>query len=88
MDTRYLIKVGMARISILYAVCFAAVAVYPQIRILAMKYGLQRRYQPRHSRYNALTFVTGLILWNLTTALNLRPICDPVQPPQALDHIR
>ena len=88
MDTRYLIKVGMAWISILYVVCFAAVAVYPQIRTLAMKYGLHVDIDLGTAVTTPLAFVTGLILWNLTTALNLRPICDPVQPPQALDHIR
>ena len=69
LDTRHLIKVGMAWISILYVVCFAAVAVYPQIRTLAMKYGLHVDINLGPAVTTPLTFVTGLILWNLTTAL-------------------
>ncbi|MEZ0061782.1 galactitol-specific phosphotransferase system IIC component [Bradyrhizobium elkanii] len=71
LNTRHLIKVGMAWISIVYVVCFAAVAVYPQIRTLAMKYGLHVDIDLGTAVTTPLTFVTGLILWNLAAAATL-----------------
>jgi hypothetical protein len=37
-DTAHLIKVGMAWVTILYVVCFGAVALYPPVRTLAARY--------------------------------------------------
>ena len=69
LNTRHLIKVGMAWISTVYVVCFAAVAAYPQIRTLAMKYGLHVDIDLGTAVTTPLTFVTGLILWNIAAAL-------------------
>lgn len=68
-NTPHLLKVGIAWISIIYVVCFAVVAVYPQIRTLAMKYGLHVEIDLGTAVTTPLTFVTGLFLWNLAAAL-------------------
>ena len=69
LNTKHLIKVGMAWITIIYVVCFAVVAAYPQIRTLAMKYGLHVDIDLGTAVTTPLTFVTGLILWNLISTL-------------------
>lgn len=70
-NTRHLVLVSMAWVSILYVVCFAAVAVYPQIRTLFMKYAFHVELDLGAAIMTPLTFVTGLILWNIAAALAL-----------------
>ena len=70
-NTQHLIKAGMAWISILYVVCFAAVIIYPQIRTLVMKYALHVELDLGAAVMTPLTFVTGFALWNIAAALTL-----------------
>jgi hypothetical protein len=70
-NTRHLVIVGMAWISILYVVCFVAVAIYPEIRTLVMKYALHIELDLGAAIITPLTFVTGLVLWNAASALTL-----------------
>lgn len=68
-NTPHLVKVGVAWMSIIYVVCFGAVAIYPPIRTLAMRYGLHAEIDLGAPIISPLTFVTGLILWDLAAAL-------------------
>lgn len=70
-NTRHLIIVSMAWISVLYVVCFGAVAIDPQIRTLFMKYGLHVELDLGAAVMTPLTFATGLLLWNAAAALTL-----------------
>ena len=70
-NTQHLPKVTMAWISILYVVCFGAVAIYPQIRTLFMKYALHVELDLSGNIMTPWTFVTGLILWNVAAVLAL-----------------
>jgi hypothetical protein len=70
-NTRHLVIVGIAWISILYVVCFGAVAVYPPIRDLFMKYALHVEMNLGVAVTTPLTFVVGFVLWNIATALAL-----------------
>ena len=70
-NTRHLVIVGIAWISILYVVCFGAVAVYPEIRSLFMKYALHVELDLGAAVITPLTFVAGFVLWNIATALTL-----------------
>ncbi len=69
--TRHLVIVGMAWISILYIVCFGAVAVYPEIRELFMKYALHVEMNFGVATITPSTFLAGFVLWNIITALAL-----------------
>lgn len=70
-NTQHLVKVGTAWISIIYLVCFAAVAIYPQIRTLVMKYALHVELDLGAAVMTPLTFVTGFVSWNIAAALTL-----------------
>lgn len=70
-NTKHLLKVAMAWISAVYAICFTGVALFPSSRELFMKYAL-------HSDININlgqniitfpTFISGLIIWNIVALL-------------------
>jgi hypothetical protein len=67
-DTRHLLKVAAAWVSIVYLVCFGAVALFPQARQLFAKYALHIEVEIGNV-ITPLTFVTGLILWNVVAVL-------------------
>jgi hypothetical protein len=67
-NTQHLLKVTMAWISILYVVCFGGVSVFPQVRQLFMRYALHVEVDMGNI-ITPMTFVTGLILWNVTAVL-------------------
>lgn len=70
-NTRHLVIVGMAWISIIYIVCFGAVAVYPEIREPFMKYALHVEMNLGVAVTTPSTFVAGFVLWNIVAALTL-----------------
>ncbi len=70
-NTRHLVLVSMAWITIIYIVCFVAVAIYPQVRTLFMKYALHVEVDLGAAIVTPLTFVTGFVLWNIVAALTL-----------------
>ncbi|OGN27628.1 MAG: hypothetical protein A2941_01390 [Candidatus Yanofskybacteria bacterium RIFCSPLOWO2_01_FULL_49_17] len=70
-DTKHLLKVASAWISIVYAVCFLGVALVSGMRNGFMMYGL-------HTNISGLqvadvmtvgTFISGLIIWNIVALL-------------------
>jgi hypothetical protein len=61
----------MAWISILYVICFTAVAIYLQIRTLFAKYALHIELDLGAAVMTPFTFVTGLILWNIAAVVSL-----------------
>ena len=69
-DTTHLVKVALAWASIVYAVCFGGVALFPQIRTLFARYAFHLELNmDAVNVITPLTFVTGLILWNVTAVL-------------------
>ena len=67
--TKHLIKVTMAWISILYVVCFVAVALMPSLRPQFMLYALHTDVSTGQNVMTPVTFVAGLIVWNIIAAL-------------------
>ena len=67
-DTPHLLKVTAVWISILYLVCFGGVALFPQFRQLFARYALHTEVDIGNV-ITPLTFVTGLILWNIVAVL-------------------
>jgi len=67
--TKHLIKVTMAWISILYVVCFVAVALMPSLRPQFMLYALHTDVSSGQNILTPATFVAGFIVWNIIAAL-------------------
>lgn len=68
-NTQHLLKVSMAWISILYLICFGAVAIYPEVRTLFMKYALHVELDLGGAIMTPWTFVTGFALWNVAAVV-------------------
>ena len=69
MNTKHLLKVASAWISIVYVICFAGVAFFPGIRPGFMRYGLHMGIDMGQNILTLGTFFTGLIIWNVITLL-------------------
>lgn len=64
-DTKRLLKVTSAWISIVYAVCYAGVAIYAPIRPLFMRYALHADVAMQSGFFGISYFISGLIIWNV-----------------------
>ncbi len=64
-NTKHLLKVSSAWISIVYMICYAGVAIYPPIRSLFMKYSLHADVVLRSDFFSLGYFISGLIVWNI-----------------------
>ncbi len=60
-----LLKVASAWVSIVYAVCFAGVALFPGIRPGFMRYGLHMGIDMGQNILTLGTFISGLVIWNI-----------------------
>lgn len=67
-NTQHALKVAAAWVSIVYLVCFGLVAFFPQARELFARYALHTDVDIGNV-ITPLTFVTGLILWNIVAVL-------------------
>ena len=70
-NTKHLIKVGIAWMSIVYIICFAGVALFPSLRLGFMKYALHADVAFGQSYINFGSFIVGFIVWNIVTAVGL-----------------
>lgn len=61
----HLLKVSAAWVSILYVVCYAAVAAFSGIRQGFMLYSLHTRFDMGASVLSFGNFVSGLVIWNI-----------------------
>lgn len=68
-NTKNLLKVTVAWISIVYAVCFVGVALFPSIRQAFMLYGLHTTVEIGENIMTLTTFISGLVLWNVVAFL-------------------
>lgn len=70
-NTKHLLLVASSWMSIVYAVCYAGVAIYPDIRILFMKYALHGTYTASQNYLSIGYFISGLIIWNIIAVLGV-----------------
>lgn len=70
-NTKHLLKVASAWISIVYAICYAGVAIYPAIRDLFMKYSLHADVNFVSDFFSIGYFISGLIIWNVVAILGV-----------------
>ncbi|MBI5045743.1 MAG: hypothetical protein HZC14_01915 [Candidatus Niyogibacteria bacterium] len=68
-DTKHLLKVVSAWISVIYVICFAGVAFFPGIRSGFMRYGLHTKIDLGQNILTFGTFISGLVIWNVATLL-------------------
>lgn len=64
-NTSRLLKVGAAWISITYVICYAGVALIPEIREWFMRYALHTNVDLGMNVLTVGTFISGLFVWNL-----------------------
>ena len=68
-NTNRLLKVFAAWVSVIYAICYAGVALVPGIREGFMKYALHTSVDVGQNVMTFGTFVSGLIIWNIVAFL-------------------
>jgi hypothetical protein len=64
-NINHLVKVTSVWISVVYAICYAGVAIYPPIRSLFMRYALHADVAFISSFFGIGYFISGLIVWNI-----------------------
>lgn len=71
-NTKHLLKVISAWISVVYIICFAGVAFIPGVRPWFMMYALHTgNFDMGQDVLSFATFLSGLILWNIVAILNV-----------------
>jgi hypothetical protein len=70
MNTKHLLKVGAAWVSIAYVVCFVAVAIYPPLRSQFLQNALHVKVGFEQT-ITVGNFIIGLIWWNVLAYLGL-----------------
>ena len=68
-NMKHLLKVAAAWTSIVYAVCFAGVALFPGIRPAFMYYGLHTTVGTGADALSLTTLISGLVVWNVVAFL-------------------
>lgn len=68
-NSKHLIKVASAWVSVVYVVCFTGVAIYPPIRELFMRFSLHTNVSFQSDFFSFGYFISGLIIWNIMTIL-------------------
>lgn len=64
-NTKHLLTVAAAWISVVYVICFAGVALLPGIRSGFMRYGLHTGIDTGQNILTVGTFISGLVIWNV-----------------------
>lgn len=68
-NTKHLLKVVSVWTSVVYAICYAGVALYPQSRMLFMRYSLHADVPFTSGFFGIGYFISGLIIWNVAAVL-------------------
>jgi hypothetical protein len=68
-NTKHLLKVTAAWITVVYVVCFGGVALIPQVRPWFMHYALHMNASLGENVATVTTFISGLVIWNLVALL-------------------
>jgi len=68
-NTKHLLKVTAAWISIVYVVCFAGVALFPGIRSTTMYYAFHTTANVGENVMTFATFISGFVIWNVVALL-------------------
>ena len=69
-NLKHSLKVASAWVSIVYAVCYAGVAIYPPVRNLFMQYSLHSKITFQSDFFGLGYFISGLIVWNIVAVVS------------------
>lgn len=64
-NTKHLLRVGAAWISIVYVICYVGVAIFGGIRPGFMRYALHMNAVMGQNVLTFGTFLSGLVIWNI-----------------------
>src|SRR4029450_11589910 len=70
-DTRHLLKVVVAWVTIVYIVCFGGVALIPGVASWFMLHALHMNVNMGENVTTIATFVSGLVIWNVIGVLGM-----------------
>ncbi len=70
-NVKHLLKVGLSLVTIAYVACFVVVAIYPPLREQFMLYALHTNVDAGQNVTTVVTFIAGLIWWNVLAAVGL-----------------
>lgn len=70
-NTKHLLKVTSAWISVVYVACYIGVAVYPPVRNLFVRYSLHADAAFKSDFFGLGYFISGLIVWNVVAVLGV-----------------
>jgi len=68
-NTKHLLKVIAAWVTIVYVVCFVGVALIPGVRPWFMQYALHMNIGMGENILTLTTFISGLVIWNVVAVL-------------------
>ncbi|MBM3256720.1 MAG: hypothetical protein FJY98_00085 [Candidatus Liptonbacteria bacterium] len=68
-NTSRVLKASAVWISLVYAVCYLGVALFPGIRPGFMQYGLHMGLNMGENILTLGTFISGLVIWNVIAFL-------------------
>ena len=68
-DTRHLLTVVAAWVTIVYIICFGGVALIPGVRSWFMHYALHMNVNMGENVITFATFISGLVIWNVIGVL-------------------
>jgi len=69
-NTKHLLKVMAIWVSIVYVICYAGVAIFPQSRELFMKYSLHADTSITSNYFGVGYFISGLVIWNIVAMIS------------------
>ncbi|OGI19321.1 MAG: hypothetical protein A3J06_01195 [Candidatus Moranbacteria bacterium RIFCSPLOWO2_02_FULL_48_19] len=70
-NTNHLLKVATYWVSIVYAVCYLGVLLFPSIRETFMLYALHTKGSLGTDVLTLSTFISGLVIWNIVALLGV-----------------
>jgi small-conductance mechanosensitive channel len=68
-DTKHLLKVVAAWVTIVYIICYDGVALIPDVRSWFMHYALHTNANMGENIITLATLVSGLVIWNVVGVL-------------------
>jgi len=68
-DTRHLLKVVAAWVTLVYIICFGSVALMPGVRSWFMYYALHMNVSMGENVITFATLISGLLIWNVIGVL-------------------
>ena len=70
-EIRHLLKVTVAWTSIVYAICYFGVSMYPPIRMMTWRYAMHMDWNVASGYFGFGYFISGLIIWNVVALLGV-----------------